>query len=271
MLNLISTPIGNLDDISLRAIDVIKSSDYIYAEDTRSFKKILKHIKCEKICKSFHEHNEEKISKEIIKLLKNGKNIVLACEAGTPAISDPGYKLIREINNLNIRYTLLPGPSAVINALVISGLPTDKFSFYGFIPRKVNAKEELFKKIAIENKTSICFESIKRLEDSLKTLSKFIDTERKISVCREMTKAHEQIVTDNCKNVLKEIYKGNIPLKGEVVLIVEGESNKKFNVKIDNKIKQQFLSKMSTSEAAKLISLLTKQNKREIYKFLKES
>ena len=109
------------------------------------------------------------------------------------------------------------------------------------------------------------------MEDSLKTLSKFIDTDRKISVCREMTKAHEQIVTDNCKNVLKEIYKGNIPLKGEVVLIVEGESNKKFNVKIDNKIKQEFLSKMSTSEAAKLISLLTKQNKREIYKFLKES
>ena len=159
----------------------------------------------------------------------------------------------------------------MINALVLSGLPTDKFSFYGFIPRKSNAKEELFKKIAIDNKTSICFESIKRLEDSLKTLSKFIDTERKISVCREMTKAHEQIVTDNCKNVLKEIYKGNIPLKGEVVLIVEGESNKKFNVKIDNKIKQEFLSKMSTSEAAKLISLLTKQNKREIYKFLKES
>tara|TARA_Y100000739_G_C20360708_1_gene352050 strand:+ start:61 stop:618 length:558 start_codon:yes stop_codon:yes gene_type:complete len=136
MLNLISTPIGNLDDISLRAIDVIKSSDYIYAEDTRSFKNILRSIKCEKSCKSFHEHNEDIVLNEIVEHVLNKKNVVLACEAGTPAISDPGFKLIRKFVELKLDYTLIPGPSSVINALVLSGLPTDQFSFYGFVPRK---------------------------------------------------------------------------------------------------------------------------------------
>ena len=129
MLNLISTPIGNLDDISLRAIDVIKSSDYIYAEDTRSFKNILRSIKCEKSCKSFHEHNEDIVLNEIVEHVINKKNVVLACEAGTPAISDPGFKLIRKFVELKLDYTLIPGPSSVINALVLSGLPTDQFSF----------------------------------------------------------------------------------------------------------------------------------------------
>ena len=271
MLNLISTPIGNLDDISLRAIEVIKSADYIYAEDTRSFKNLLKHIKCDKACNSFHEHNEDKISQEIIKHLKDKKNVVLASEAGTPAISDPGYKLIRELNSLKINYTLLPGPSAVINALVMSGLPTDQFSFYGFIPRKKNLKKEFLKKVTNDNKTSICFESIKRLRDSLVILSTLIDPNRNISICREMTKAHEQIITDKCINVINAIDEGNIPIKGEVVLIVEGEINKKIDLKINPKIKEEFLSKLSTSDAARLISLLTKQNKREIYKFLNES
>ena len=157
MLSLISTPIGNLDDISLRAIDVIKSADFIYTEDTRSFKKILDSIECKKKCKSFHEHNEDIICKEIIKHLKNKKHVVLTCEAGTPAISDPGYKLIRECLNLNLKYTLIPGPSSLINAVVLSGLPTDKFSFYGFIPKKNNAQHKLFQKVSNDEKTVIMF------------------------------------------------------------------------------------------------------------------
>ena len=271
MLNLISTPIGNLDDISLRAIDVIRSSDYIYAEDTRSFKKILESIKLKKSCRSFHEHNEDRVSNEIINHVTNNKNVVLASEAGTPCISDPGFKLIRKFVKLNLEYTLVPGPSSVTNALVLSGLPTDQFSFYGFVPRKKNAQNKSFENLATDSKTSIFFESIKRLRATIQNLSNYIENNRKISVCREMTKLHEQVVTDTCFNVLKEIDDGNIPLKGEVVIVIEGAKKTDSYLSIDKKIKDEFLSKMSTSDAAKLISLITKENKRDIYKILNKS
>lgn len=271
MLSLISTPIGNLDDISLRAIDVIRSSDYIYAEDTRSFKKLLESIKFKKSCRSFHEHNEDRVLKEIISHVTNKKSVVLACEAGTPCISDPGFKLIRKFVDLKLEYTLIPGPSSVTNALVLSGLPTDQFSFYGFVPRKQNAQNKSFEKVATEIKTSIFFESIKRLRATIENLTNYLEKNRKISVCREMTKLHEQVVTDTCFNVLKEIDNGNLTLKGEVVLVIEGAKKIKHNLSIDKKIKDEFLSKMSVSDAAKLISLLTKQNKRDIYKILNKS
>ncbi len=271
MLNLISTPIGNLDDISLRAIDVIRSSDYVYAEDTRSFKKLLESIKLKKSCRSFHEHNEDRVLDEIINHVINKKSVVLACEAGTPCISDPGFKLIRKFVELELEYTLIPGPSSVTNALVLSGLPTDQFSFYGFVPRKQNVQVKFFEKVATDSKTGIFFESIKRLRATIENLSNYIENNRKISICREMTKLHEQVVTNTCLNVLKEIDNGNLPLKGEVVIVIEGAKKIKNDLNIDKKIKDEFLSKMSISDAAKLISLLTRQNKRDIYKILNKS
>ena len=145
MLNFISTPIGNLNDISLRAIDVIRSSDYLYAEDTRNVKKLLNFINISIKCRSLHEHNEDRVSHEIIKHIKNQKIISIVSDAGTPAISDPGYRLIKLCSKLGIEYTLIPGPSSVISALIMSGLPTDKFSFYGFIPKKRVNKKNLLK------------------------------------------------------------------------------------------------------------------------------
>ena len=136
MLNFISTPIGNLNDISQRAIDAIRTCDYLYAEDTRVTQKLLKFINIKKECKSLHEHNETKVTNTIIKQLINDMSVSIVSDAGTPAISDPGYKLIQKCIENDIKYTLLPGPSSVINALIMSGLPTDKFSFYGFFPRK---------------------------------------------------------------------------------------------------------------------------------------
>ena len=155
MLSLISTPIGNLDDISLRAIDVIKSADFIYTEDTRSFKKILDSIECKKKCKSFHEHNEDIICKEIIKHLKNKKHVILTCEAGTPAISDPGYKLIRECLNLNLKYTLIPGPSSLINAVVLS------------FQKRIMLNKNYFKKFQVMKKPQLCLSLSKDSEKQL--------------------------------------------------------------------------------------------------------
>ena len=148
MLNFIATPIGNLNDISLRAIDVIRNSDYLYSEDTRNVQKLLKFIKIKVRSQSFYEHNELKVNRTIIKRLKQNKTISIVSDAGTPVISDPGYKLIQECIKNNIKYTLIPGPSSVISALIMSGLPTNKFSFYGFGPRKKSDQENFFESVA---------------------------------------------------------------------------------------------------------------------------
>ena len=159
MLNFISTPIGNLNDISLRAIDVIRNSDYLYSEDTRKVQKLLKFIKIKAMPLIFYEHNELKVNKTIIKRLIQNKTISIVSDAGTPVISDPGYKLIQECIKNNIKYTLIPGPSSVINALIMSGLPTNKFSFYGFVPRKKSDQENFFESVANDEKTIVFFES----------------------------------------------------------------------------------------------------------------
>ena len=270
MLNFISTPIGNLNDISLRAIDVIRSSDYLYAEDTRNAKKLLDFINIQIKCKSFHEHNEDKISKEIIKHIKNKKIISIVSDAGTPAISDPGYRLIRLCVDNNIRYTLIPGASSVINALIMSGLPTDKFSFYGFIPRKISEQERFIELLEHDGKTAIFFESSKRVENTLNNLSKWIEPDRGISICKEMTKIHENVIRGKLSNILESIHKNKINLKGEIVVVIEGSNKNEIKFQIDPKVKKEFLAKLPARDAAKLIASISGENKREIYKKLIE-
>ena len=192
MLNFISTPIGNLNDISLRAIDVIRNSDYLYSEDTRKVQKLLKFIKIKVRSQSFYEHNELKVNRKIIKRLKQNKTISIVSDAGTPVISDPGYKLIQECVKHNIKYTLIPGPSSVISALIMSGLPTDKFSFYGFVPRKKSEQENFFESVVNDEKTIVFFESSKRIEKTISNLIEFTGKNRLISICKEMTKIHEE-------------------------------------------------------------------------------
>ena len=167
-----------------------------------------------------------------------------------------------------MKYTLIPGPSSLINAVVLSGLPTDKFSFYGFIPKKKNAQKKLFQKVSNDEKTAIMFESVKRLRKTIISISKHLDNNRHISVCREMTKIHEQIVQGNCEDLLKKIDDGSLPLKGEIVLVIQGNITININIKLDNKVKDAFLDKLSISDAAKLLSLLTGQSRQDIYKFL---
>ena len=271
MLYFISTPIGNLNDISLRAIDVIRSSDYLYAEDTRVTKKLLNFIDCDIKCKAFHEHNENEVSIEIINKIKDKKTVSIVSDAGTPSISDPGYKLILECTKQSINYTSIPGPSSVINAIVLSGLPTDKFSFFGFMPRKKGEQEICFENINSDSKTAIFFESAKRLKKTISNLNTVLGPKRKISICREMTKLHEQVIRGNIGEVLDNIKKDKILLKGEIVLVIEGSEKKHSDYVLNPKIRKDFLKKLSPSEAAKLISIVTGKNKREIYKYLIET
>ena len=252
MLYFISTPIGNLNDISLRAIDVIRTSDYLYAEDTRNIKKLLKFINLEVKSKSFHEHNEHKASLEIIENLKDGKNVSIVSDPGTPVVSDPGYKLIQICLKENIKYTLIPGPSSVLSSIVMSGLSPDKFSFYGFVPRKAGDQARFFEILSNDVKTSIVFESPKRIKKTLINLQGFVGANRKIS------------------EIIKNIENDEINLKGELVLVIEGANNNKIDLNINMQVKKEFLSKLSASDSAKLISILTGENKRDIYKKLIE-
>ena len=269
MLYFISTPIGNLNDISLRAIDVIRSSDYLYAEDTRNIKKLLNFINLKVKSKSFHEHNEHKVSLEIIQNLKNGNIVSIVSDAGTPVVSDPGYKLIQICLKENIKYTLIPGPSSVLSSLVMSGLSPDKFSFYGFIPRKAGDQNRFLETLSNDVKTSIVFESPKRIKKTLNNLQKFVGKNRKISLCKEMTKIYEDVFRGKISEIIKDIENDQINLKGELVLVIEGANNK-VDLNINMQIKKEFLSKLSASDSAKLISMLTGKNKRDIYKKLIE-
>ena len=268
MLNFVSTPIGNLNDISLRAIDVIKSSDYLYAEDTRNVKKLLDFINVKISCKSFHEHNEQKVMLDILKQAKNSKVISIVSDAGTPSISDPGYKLITKCIEENIKYTLIPGPSSVISAMVMSGLPSNRFAFYGFVPRKIQDKKKFFEDLDEETKTSIIFESSKRIYDTLKNLADYLNSDRKVSICKEMTKIHENVIRGKASEIFKFVEENQINLKGEIVIVIEGTSKKITAPKINSKIKKEFLTKLSASESAKLISAVTGENKRDVYKKL---
>ena len=268
MLNFVSTPIGNLNDISLRAIDVIKSSDYLYAEDTRNVKKLLDFINVKISCKSFHEHNEQKVMLDILKQAKNSKVISIVSDAGTPSISDPGYKLITKCIEENIKYTLIPGPSSVISAMVMSGLPSNRFAFYGFVPRKIQDKKKFFEDLDEETKTSIIFESSKRIYDTLKNLADYLNSDRKVSICKEMTKIHENVIRGKASEIFKFVEENQINLKGEIVIVIEGTSKKITAPKINSKIKKEFLKKLSASESAKLISAVTGENKRDVYKKL---
>ncbi|MCU0360402.1 MAG: 16S rRNA (cytidine(1402)-2'-O)-methyltransferase [Bacteroidia bacterium] len=221
-LYIVPTPIGNLEDITLRAIKVLQEADLILAEDTRNSSFLLKHLGISKPLKSYHQHNEHKILQEILELLNQGKNIALISDAGTPGISDPGFLLIREALQNNITVCTLPGPTALIPALVNSGLPCNEFSFYGFLPQKKGRQTKL-KQLALEEKTFVLYESPFRLVKLLEELKTHLGTNRTACVCRELSKLFEE----NKRGSLEEliIHFKEKTVKGEIVVVVEGNKH----------------------------------------------
>ena len=216
-LYVISTPIGNLEDITLRALRLLKECDLILAEDTRRTLKILSHYKIRNNLDSFNEHNKEAKTPHIIKLLKDNKNIAIVSDSGTPGISDPGFYLVRECARNNLKVVPVPGASAVITALVTSGLATDRFKFIGFLPKKDSAKERLFNDIKEQDITFIAFESPYRLIKTLGLMSRIIPN-REICIGRELTKKFEEFIRGPVKEVYDKI-KLNI-IKGEITIVI---------------------------------------------------
>lgn len=222
-LFVVPTPIGNLEDITLRAINVLKSVDLILAEDTRTSLFLMKHLQIEKPLKSYHQHNEHKILEEIISTLNSGKNIALVSDAGTPGISDPGFLLIRECISNDLKVTTLPGATAFVPALVNSGFPCNEFSFYGFLPQKKGRQTKL-KLLTQEEKTFVLYESPFRLVKLLEELKQFLGEHRRACVSRELSKMFEE----NKHGTLPELiaYFSSKTVKGEIVVVVEGISSK---------------------------------------------
>ena len=220
ILYVIPTPIGNLEDITLRAIRILKDVDLALAEDTRVSKKLYSHYQIDTQLLSFHMHNEHKVLAKHIEKLNSGKNLALISDAGTPAISDPGFLLVRECIKENIKIECLPGATAFLPALVNSGLPTDKFSFEGFLPLKKGRKKRL-ELLKIEQRTMIFYESPHRVIKTLNDFATCFGSDRRISVSREISKMYEETIRGTASELILH-FKKKKP-KGEFVIVVEGK------------------------------------------------
>ncbi|MEY3349411.1 MAG: rRNA ((1402)-2-O)-methyltransferase [Bacteroidota bacterium] len=223
MLYIVPTPIGNLADMTFRAVAVLKEVDLILAEDTRTSGVLLKHYEISKPLQSYHQHNEHQVTERLVSQMREGKKMALLTDAGTPGISDPAFYIIRACIKENIRVECLPGATALIPALVNSGLPSDSFCFEGFLPLK-KGRHTLLTELAEENRTIILYESPMRLVKTLQQLMEYFGEDRQCCVSRELTKKFEE----NARGTLKEIhgYFNQKSVKGEIVIVIAGKDYK---------------------------------------------
>ncbi len=219
MLYIVPTPIGNLQDITLRALDVLKKVDLILAEDTRTTSRLLNHYEITKQLSPFHTHNEHQVLQHLMNQLLQGKTMAVVSDAGTPGISDPAFLLVRECIKLGVKVECLPGATALIPALVNSGLPTNRFAFEGFLPMK-KGRQTLFKKLALEERTMLFYESPLRLVRTLRDMAEYFGEERQCSVSRELSKMFEENVRGTIKQVMEHFEEKGV--KGEIVIVIEG-------------------------------------------------
>ncbi|MCL4153815.1 UNVERIFIED_CONTAM: hypothetical protein GTU68_031201 [Idotea baltica] len=224
MLYIVPTPIGNLEDITLRALRILKEVDLILAEDTRTSKKLLIHYEIDTPLRSFHSHNEHAVTENIIAQLQQGSSIALISDAGTPGISDPGFLLARACHEGDVKVSALPGATALVPALVASGLPSDKFHFEGFLPHKKGRQTRLLYLADLPN-TFILYESPYRLLKCLQQLSEFCGADREACVARELTKVFEEVKTGPLSE-LCEHFESKGKVKGEIVVVVAGKKKK---------------------------------------------
>lgn len=267
-LYLIPTPIGNLDDITLRALNTLKEVDIVFAEDTRETFNLLKYYNINKKIESCHKYSEMKNKEKILKILKEGKTIGFVSDRGTPLISDPGNFVVNEVIKENIPVIALPGATALIPALNMSGLDNERFLFYGFLNNKKNASKKELNKLKDVEYTMIFYESPRRLKTTLELMFEAFGN-RKISIVREISKLHEEIIRDSIENVTKIID----DIKGEIVIVVEKKKNNKLETISTNYIelvKEMQEEGYSKKDAIKEVSLKYNISKNKLYEECKE-
>lgn len=267
-LYLIPTPIGNLDDITIRALNTLKEVDIVFAEDTREAFNLLKYYNINKKIESCHKYSEMKNKEKILKILKEGKTIGFVSDRGTPLISDPGNFIVNEVINENIPVVALPGATALIPALNMSGLDNERFLFYGFLNSKKNAAKKELNMLKDIEYTMIFYESPRRLKNTLELMFEAFGN-REISIVREISKLHEEIIRDSIENVIKIID----DIKGEIVIVVE----KKKNIKLETiplncieLVKEMQKKGYSKKDAVKEVSLKYNISKNKLYEECKE-
>ena len=265
-LYIVATPIGNLEDITIRALKILKEVDLIAAEDTRQTLKLLNHFEISKPLISYHRHNEDVKSNILIEKLENGENIALVSDAGTPGICDPGEEVIRKAIEEGITVIPIPGACAMINALIVSGLPTKEFNFLGFLPLNKKLRKEKLNEIEKSEKTIIIYEAPHKMKTTLLDLKNILKN-RKIVLARELTKIHEEFIRKNIDELLEEIDN----LKGEMILIIEGKekSDNKENelnlLTLEEHYKYYENQGLNKKEIIKKIAKDRNVNKNEIY------
>ncbi len=265
-LYVVATPIGNLADISLRAIETLRQVDVIAAEDTRHSRYLLQQHAIDTPCISLHEHNEQQRSELLLQRLLNGESAALISDAGTPLISDPGYRLVSLLKSQGLSVIPIPGASAVIAALSVSGLRSDSFIFEGFLPSKANALRQKLTALEQETRTMIFYESPKRVLASLQIMVEVLGEQRLVCMARELTKLHETIKTASLVNLRDWVLHDEHAQKGEIVLLVEGsqQSPRADQQEID-RVLQLLIRELSVKKAASLASSLLGISKNEAY------
>lgn len=266
-LYLVGTPIGNLEDITLRAIEVLKTVDLIAAEDTRHTGKLLQHFAIATAQLSYHHHNRKQREQEIIQKLQQGKKIALVTDAGMPAISDPGYDLVKACIAANIEVIPIPGVTAAITALAVSGLPSDRFVFEGFLPVKGKSRQARLAALQQETRTMILYESPHKLQQTLADLEKSLGRDRAVMLGRELTKLYEEVQHYSLAEAVA-IYENTVP-KGEYTLVVAGrEETETLNLsgeELKQELKQLLAQGVTRSQASRQLAQVSGLSRQEIY------
>ena len=271
-LYLVSTPIGNKLDISLRAQNVLSSVDVILCEDPKKSGIFLKDLGIKNKLLSYHDHSNVSKINYFLKLLKEGASLAIISDAGTPLISDPGYELVAKAIEEKIKVTSIPGPSAVISSLISSGLSTSSFVFEGYAPKKKGQLETFLKNLQYEMRTIILFESPKRIERLVQMIVKILGPKRKVSLAKELTKKFERVITDEAKEIHELIIKDETLKKGEMVILIEGSKEKQLILVEHEKVLFEEIQKLNgTKAASKIVSKISSKTSKEIYSIFSES
>ncbi|UZK03030.1 16S rRNA (cytidine(1402)-2'-O)-methyltransferase [Venatoribacter cucullus] len=265
-LYIVATPIGNLSDLTVRAQQVLASVDVIACEDTRHTSKLLQHLGLHKPLLSVHEHNERDRIEQVAQLLRKGQSMALVSDAGTPLISDPGYPLVQGLRQLGLPVTPIPGVSAIITALSAAGLPTDRFTFEGFLPHKAGSKREKLEAQAQEPRTLVYYEAKHRILETLQMMAEVFGAERPACVARELTKTFETFYHGTLPEILAQISADDDQQKGEFVVMIAGNPNPVPSSEVDSgKLFRLLLAELPPKKAAAVIAELTGENKKELY------
>jgi len=267
-LFVVATPIGNLEDLGPRARQTLTDVDLIAAEDTRHTGRLLSHFGVKTPLLAMHDHNEEAIAAKLIAELASGKSVALVSDAGTPLVSDPGYRLLKLAHEAGIAVSPVAGPSAVVAAISVAGLPSDRFCFEGFLPAKKKARGDALAALAQEPRTMVFYESVHRVADTVHDLASAFGGERCVFLARELTKMHEQCVSATLGQLAEQIDDGTITMKGEFVLVVAGSTDVGTSSLDVDRLLLELADKMPAKDVAKITARVTGERRNVLYQRL---